>query len=84
MLRRFRTSGFRSAVLALAAFALLAVPVTASAGSKIDKIDSAPAPLAVDVFFLRPMGLIALGVSAILYVPMAGITAITRPVLASR
>ena len=46
---------------------------------KIDKLDHQPAPLVVDVFFLRPIGLIALGASAILYVPMAGITAITRP-----
>ena len=74
MLRRFRTS-----VVALAVVALLALPVAASAGTNVDKIGKRPAPLTVDVFFLRPMGFIGLVGSAGLWLPMAGVTAVTRP-----
>ena len=62
----------------LAVFAsLIATP--AFAKTSIEEVESAPAPAMVDVMLMRPLGMVMLGVSAALFVPAAGITAITRP-----
>ncbi len=72
MLRRFRTL-----VAAFAVVALVATP--AFAGTDVGKVDLDPAPAVVDAALMRPLGLAMLGVSALLWVPVAGVTAVTRP-----
>ena len=74
MLRRTRTL-----VAIFLAVALLAMPTVGFAASDVEKINSEPAPAVIDAAFIRPLGLAFLGVSALLWVPVAGITAITRP-----
>lgn len=74
MLRRFRIS-----VATLAALALLSMPVAGWAETNVDRLDSSNASPMMDVMVLRPLGLVLLGASAVLFVPMAAVTGITRP-----
>jgi hypothetical protein len=67
----------RNLLASLTLAALLAAPAGAASGT--DQLDKKPAPPMADVLFMRPLGLVALGVGAVLWLPAAGITALTRP-----
>ena len=69
----------RRLVVCLAALALLAAPTGAFASEGLDSIANKPAPAMFDVFVMRPMGLVMLGVSSVLFVPAAAFTAASRP-----
>ena len=75
MLRHLRTL--------LAAFAIvgmLAVPATtAFAGSNVELVENSKAPPMVDLFLMRPLGLVMLGVSAALWVPAQTLCMMVRP-----
>lgn len=71
---------FRSRWIALVVAGLLSAPGSpALAASSVGKIQSEPAPPMTDVLVMRPLGMVMLGVSTALFVPMAGITLLTRP-----
>ena len=67
----------RNLLVALVVTSMLAVP--AFGANQVNKISSEPAPAMVDVLLMRPIGLVMLGVSAAMFVPMAAVTGITRP-----
>jgi hypothetical protein len=67
----------RSLLICLSLAALLAMPAGAASGT--DQLDKKPAPPMMDALIMRPLGLVALGVGALLWLPAAGITAVTRP-----
>jgi hypothetical protein len=67
----------RNLLASLALAALITAP--AGAATTTDQLDVKPAPPMLDALIMRPLGLVALGVGAVLWIPAAGITAITRP-----
>jgi len=73
MIRRFRIA------LAVLAVASMLLAPSAALARKVNRLDSQNTPPMVDVFIQRPLGLIMLGVSAVLFVPAAIFTGITRP-----
>jgi len=73
------TRSIRRLAAALAVAALLATPGTAFAGSLSNAtVDAEPASPVVDALLMRPLGLLGLGASAILWVPAQGITMAVR------
>jgi hypothetical protein len=70
-LRRF------AAVLALAA--VLFAPSASLAATNIDTVGDQGSPPMVDLFLMRPLGLMMLGASCMVFVPAAALTAMVRP-----
>ncbi|MCP5044919.1 MAG: hypothetical protein GY944_28155 [bacterium] len=85
MLNRIRR--FTAALCITALFAGIVLPSTASASDADSFINSSDSeannmtsPLMVDLLLLRPIGLVTLGVSTVLFViPIAPLTLMTRP-----
>ena len=75
MLRHFRTL-----LAALAVVGMLAAPATSAfaASSNIETIENEKAPPMVDLFLMRPLGLAALCVSAVFWVPAQALTMAVR------
>ena len=69
----------RRFVAALALVALVAAPASAVTESNIDHHGSANAPPMMDVLVLRPVGLIGLCLSAVLWVPAELMTLAINP-----
>jgi hypothetical protein len=69
----------RRFLAAFALVALVAAPASAVTQVRADKIDSAYAPAMMDVLVLRPVGLIGLGLSAVLWVPAQVMTLAINP-----
>ena len=75
MLRHLRTL-----LAAFAVVGMLAVPATSAfAASDVELVENQKAPPMVDLFIMRPLGLVMLGVSATLWVPAQALTMIVRP-----
>ena len=75
MLRHLRTL-----LAALAVVGMLAVPTTSAfAATSVELVDNQKAPPMVDLFIMRPLGLIMLAGSAALWVPAQTLTMIVRP-----
>jgi len=72
-------SPLRRFAAALALGAVLVAPVSARAGTNIDNVGDKGSPPSVDLFIMRPIGLAMLGVSCMLFVPAAALTAAVRP-----
>jgi len=66
-----------AAVLALAA--VLVAPAASLAATNVDRIGEPGSPPMVDLFLMRPLGLLMLGASCALFVPAAALTAMVRP-----
>jgi hypothetical protein len=64
-------------VSSLLLLTLLATP--AMAKTSIEAAEAEPAGPLTDIFVMRPLGLVMLGVGTALFIPAAGLTAITRP-----
>ena len=74
MLRHVRTL-----LAALAVVGMLAVPATSAfAASNIETIENEKSPPMVDLLLMRPLGLAALAVSAVLWVPAQAFTMAVR------
>ena len=74
MLRNLRTL-----LAALAVVGILAAPTTSAfAASNIETIENEKAPPMVDLFFMRPLGLAMLAVSAVFWVPAQALTMAVR------
>ena len=69
----------RRFLAALALAALVAAPASAVTEVKADLVGSSNAPPMMDVLVLRPVGLIGLGLSAILWVPAELMTLAINP-----
>ncbi len=72
----------RSARRFLAAFALAALaaaPATAVTNERVDKVDSEFAHPMVDVLVMRPVGLIGLMLSGMIWVPAEAMTLMVNP-----
>jgi hypothetical protein len=69
----------RTFLAACALVALVAAPASAVTNERADKVDASFAPAMMDVLVLRPVGLIGLGLSAILYVPAQLMTLAVNP-----
>jgi hypothetical protein len=70
----------RKLLVSLAVVGMLAVPATSAfAGSNVELIEGEKAPPMVDLFIMRPLGLVMLGVSAALWVPAQTLTMVIRP-----
>ena len=69
----------RRFLAAFALVALVAAPASAVTNERVDQVDSSYAPAMMDVLVLRPVGLIGLGLSAILYVPAQLMTLAVNP-----
>jgi hypothetical protein len=69
----------RRFLAALALVALVAAPASAVTESNIDHAGSSHAPPMMDVLVLRPVGLIGLGLSAVLWVPAQLMTLAINP-----
>lgn len=65
--------------LLAAPMASLAASMSTSAAAAADEREAIPAPPMMDLLLLRPLGMLALATGAMLWVPAAGITAMTRP-----
>jgi hypothetical protein len=70
-LRRF------AAVLALAA--VLVAPTSSLASTNIDTVGDTGSPPMVDLFLMRPLGMMMLAASCAIFVPAAALTAMVRP-----
>ncbi len=57
--------------------AALATP--GMARTSIEEAEAEPAGPLTDILVMRPLGLIMLGVGTLLFIPAAGVTAISRP-----
>jgi hypothetical protein len=65
---------------ALAVVGMLAVPTTSAfAGSGFEMVENEKAPPMIDLFFMRPLGLVMLAASAALWVPAQATTMLIRP-----
>jgi hypothetical protein len=64
---------------ALALAGLLLAPAASLAGTNIDNVGDHGSPPMVDVFLMRPIGLMMLGLSCGLFLPAAAVTAAVRP-----
>jgi hypothetical protein len=69
----------RRFLAAFAIAALVAAPASAVTNERVDRVDSAYADPMVDVLFLRPVGLIGLMLSAMLWVPAEALTLAVNP-----
>jgi len=65
------------AVFALAA--LVAAPASAVTNERVDQVDSEYAPAMMDVLVLRPVGLVGLAMSSVLWVPAQLMTLAVNP-----
>jgi hypothetical protein len=75
MLRHLRTL-----LAALAVVGMLAVPATSAfASTNVELVENEKAPPMVDLFLMRPLGLVMLGASAALWVPAQAATMLIRP-----
>jgi hypothetical protein len=75
MLRHLRTL-----LAAFAVVGMLAVPATSAfAATNVELVENQKAPPMVDLLVMRPLGLVMLGVSATLWVPVQSFTMIIRP-----
>ena len=66
----------------LAAFAvatLVAAPASAVTSERVDRVDSEFAPPMLDVLVLRPIGLVGLALSSLLWVPAELMTVAVNP-----
>ena len=74
MLRHLRTL-----LAALAVVGMLAVPATSAfASNNVELIENEKAPLMVDLFLMRPLGLAGLVVSGVVWVPVQAFTMAVR------
>ena len=69
----------RRFLAAFALVALVAAPASAVTNERVDKVDSAFAPPMMDVLVLRPVGLVGLAMSAVLWVPAQLMTLCVNP-----
>lgn len=69
----------RRFLAAFAVAALVASPAAAVTTQRVDKVDSEYAHPMVDVLVLRPLGLIGLCMSAVLWVPAEAMTLAVNP-----
>jgi hypothetical protein len=69
----------RRFLAAFALVALVAAPASAVTNERVDQVDSAYAPAMMDVLVLRPVGLIGLGISSVLWVPAQLMTLAINP-----
>ena len=69
----------RRFLAAFALVALVAAPASAVTNERADKVDAAFAPAMMDVLVLRPVGLIGLGMSSVLWVPAQLMTLAINP-----
>jgi hypothetical protein len=86
---RFRVFPLRRLGAALALTALLLAPVASTAASSSTSasghiggytdLEGVKAPPVFDLLIMRPLGLVGLGVSALLWVPAQAVTMATRP-----
>jgi hypothetical protein len=69
----------RRFLVAFALAALVAAPASAVTQVRSDKVDAANAPAMMDVLVLRPVGLIGLAMSSVLWVPAQLMTLAINP-----
>jgi hypothetical protein len=69
----------RRFLAAFAVVALFAAPAAAVTNERVDKVDSAYAHPMLDALVLRPVGLIGLSMSAVLWVPAQAMTMAVNP-----
>jgi hypothetical protein len=69
----------RRCLAALALVALVAAPASAVTNERVDKVDAEFADPMVDVLVMRPVGLIGLMLSAMLWVPAEAMTLAVNP-----
>lgn len=69
----------RRFLAAFAVAALVAAPASAVTNERVDKVDAEFADPMVDVLLLRPVGLIGLAMSAVLWVPAQTMTMMVNP-----
>ena len=69
----------RRFLAAFALVALVAAPASAVTDHQVDQVGSSNAPAMMDVLVLRPVGLIGLGLSAMLWVPAQLMTLAINP-----
>ena len=69
----------RCFLAAFAAAALLAGPASAVTSERVDHVESAAAPPMMDVLVLRPVGLVGLALSSVLWVPAELMTVCINP-----
>jgi hypothetical protein len=69
----------RRFLAAFAVAALVAAPASAVTSSKVDNVDSEFAPPMLDVLVLRPVGLVGLALSSVLWVPAELMTVCVNP-----
>ena len=75
MLRNLRTL-----LAALAVVGTIAAPATSTlAASSVEMIETEKASPMVDLFVMRPLGLVFLGVSGVIWVPAQAFTMMIRP-----
>ena len=69
----------RRFLAALAVAALVAAPASAVTNESVDRVDSEFAPPMLDVLVLRPVGLVGLALSSVLWVPAELMTVCVNP-----
>jgi hypothetical protein len=69
----------RRFLAAFALVALVAAPAAAVTNERVDRVDSAYADPMVDVLLIRPIGLLGLGLSGMLWVPAQVMTLCINP-----
>jgi len=69
----------RRFLAAFALVALVAAPASAVTNERIENVDSGACPPMLDVLFLRPVGLVGLAMSAVLWVPAQVMTLAINP-----
>jgi hypothetical protein len=69
----------RRFLAAFAIAALVAAPASAVTNERVDRVDSEFAPPMLDVLVLRPIGLIGLALSSVLWVPAELMTVAVNP-----
>jgi hypothetical protein len=69
----------RRFLAAFAVAALVAAPASAVTSQRVDKVDAEFAHPMVDVLVLRPVGLIGLGLSSLIWVPAQLMTLAVNP-----
>ena len=69
----------RCFLAAFAVVALVAGPASAVTNERVDHVESATAPPMMDVLVLRPVGLVGLALSGVLWVPAELLTVCINP-----
>ena len=69
----------RRFLAAFAIAALVAAPASAVTNERVDRVDSEFAPPMLDVLVLRPVGLVGLALSSVLWVPAELMTICVNP-----